>query len=148
MISWIKEESSWHYDTTTQYLLHHDSTLRLTFIGQVPLARYLAMTGSSNTATKLWQVGKVYRRDNPVMSKGRMREFTQAVCRVMLSTDWCSLTRQDFDMVGIWDSMIPEGEIVSLLCTILTRLDVGDFTIKVKANGMFELKWPETEIDK
>jgi histidyl-tRNA synthetase len=46
---------------------------------QVPLARYLAMTGSSNTAAKLWQIGKVYRRDNPVMSKGRMREFTQAV---------------------------------------------------------------------
>ena len=27
--------------------------------------------------------------------------------------------------------MIPDAEIVSLLCTILTRLDVGEFTIKV-----------------
>jgi histidyl-tRNA synthetase len=35
-------------------------------------------------------------------------------------------------MVGSWDSMIPEGEIISLLCTVLTRLEVGEFTIKVK----------------
>ncbi|KAG2351576.1 hypothetical protein BDR07DRAFT_1443231, partial [Suillus spraguei] len=35
----------------------------------VPLARYLAMAGATVQA-KIWQVGKVYRRDNPVMSKG------------------------------------------------------------------------------
>ena len=28
--------------------------------------------------------------------------------------------------------MIPDAEIVSLLCTILTRLDVGEFTVKVR----------------
>jgi hypothetical protein len=27
--------------------------------------------------------------------------------------------------------MIPDGEILSLLCTILTKLDVGEFMIKV-----------------
>lgn len=32
--------------------------------------------------------------------------------------------------------MIPDAEIVSLLCAILTRLDVGEFTIKV---GRFNL---------
>ena len=37
------------------------------------------MQGGTVTQSKLWQVGKVYRRDNPVMSKGRMREFSQAV---------------------------------------------------------------------
>jgi histidyl-tRNA synthetase len=46
---------------------------------QVPLARYLAMSIASYTGGKLWQIGKVYRRDNPVVSKGRMREFQQAV---------------------------------------------------------------------
>ena len=46
---------------------------------QVPLARYLAMSIASYTGGKLWQIGKVYRRDNPVISKGRMREFQQAV---------------------------------------------------------------------
>lgn len=54
--------------------------LALRYDHTVPLARYLAMTGGMNTQAKLWQLGKVYRRDSPVMSKGRMREFSQAVC--------------------------------------------------------------------
>lgn len=53
--------------------------LALRYDHTVPLSRYLAMNGAINTTSKLWQVGKVYRRDNPVMSKGRMREFSQAV---------------------------------------------------------------------
>jgi len=53
--------------------------LALRYDHTVPLARYLAMGGATNTHAKLWQIGKVYRRDNPVMSKGRMREFSQAV---------------------------------------------------------------------
>ncbi|KAJ3572148.1 hypothetical protein NP233_g3275 [Leucocoprinus birnbaumii] len=101
--------------------------LALRYDHTVPLARYLAMTGGTNTQSKLWQVGKVYRRDNPVMSKGRMREFMQA----------------DFDISGAWDPMIPDAEILSLLCTILTRLEVGEFTIKVNhrkiLDGIFEI---------
>ena len=38
---------------------------------------------------------------------------------------------KDFDISGAWDTMIPDAEIISLACTILKRLDVGDFTIKV-----------------
>ena len=53
--------------------------LALRYDHTVPLARHLAMNGAINAQAKLWQLGKVYRRDNPVMSKGRMREFTQAV---------------------------------------------------------------------
>ena len=53
--------------------------LSLRYDHTVPLARYLAMTLANTNQSKLWQVGKVYRRDNPVMSKGRMREFSQAV---------------------------------------------------------------------
>ncbi|KAJ7207493.1 hypothetical protein GGX14DRAFT_698176 [Mycena pura] len=101
--------------------------LALRYDHTVPLARYLAMTGATNTQSKIWQVGKVYRRDNPVVSKGRMREFSQA----------------DFDISGTWDPMIPDAEIVSLLCTILTKLDVGEFTIKINhrkiLDGIFEV---------
>ena len=61
--------------------------LALRYDHTVPLARYLAMGGGTNTQSKLWQVGKVYRRDNPVMSKGRMREFSQAVSHIYLSSD-------------------------------------------------------------
>ncbi|KAF9225165.1 histidyl-tRNA synthetase [Gyrodon lividus] len=100
--------------------------LALRYDHTVPLARYLAMSGGTIQG-KIWQVGKVYRRDNPVMSKGRMREFMQA----------------DLDIVGTWDSMIPDAEIVSLLCTILSRLDVGEFTVKINnrkiLDGIFEV---------
>lgn len=58
--------------------------LALRYDHTVPLARYLAMNGAQSTQAKLWQVGKVYRRDNPVMSKGRMREFSQAVSRCLV----------------------------------------------------------------
>ncbi|CAL1694731.1 unnamed protein product [Somion occarium] len=101
--------------------------LALRYDHTVPLARYLAMNGAITTQHKLWQVGKVYRRDNPVMSKGRMREFSQA----------------DFDISGVWDPMLPDAELISLLCTILTRLEVGDFTVKVNhrklLDGIFEV---------
>ncbi|KIJ66599.1 hypothetical protein HYDPIDRAFT_86557 [Hydnomerulius pinastri MD-312] len=100
--------------------------LALRYDHTVPLARYLAMSGGTIQG-KLWQVGKVYRRDNPVMSKGRMREFMQA----------------DLDIAGVWDPMIPDAEIVSLLCTILSKLDVGEFTVKINnrkiLDGIFEV---------
>ncbi|KAF7303734.1 Histidyl-tRNA synthetase [Mycena indigotica] len=88
--------------------------LALRYDHTVPLARYLAMAGGTSAQSKIWQVGKVYRRDNPVMSKGRMREFSQA----------------DFDIHGSWDPMIPDAEIISLVCNVLTKLNVGEFTIK------------------
>lgn len=110
--------------------------LALRYDHTVPLARFLAMNGASAPQGKIWQVGKVYRRDNPVMSKGRMREFMQAVSPFFLFwvmkeifiTDF----QQDFDITGQWDPMIPDAEILSLLSTILSRLDVGEFTIKVR----------------
>ncbi|KAH9486033.1 Histidine--tRNA ligase, mitochondrial [Psilocybe cubensis] len=101
--------------------------LALRYDHTVPLARYVAMIGGTAPQSKIWQVGKVYRRDNPVMSKGRMREFMQA----------------DFDITGHWDPMIPDGEILSMLCTVLSKLDVGEFTIKLNhrkiLDGIFEV---------
>ncbi|KAF8630694.1 hypothetical protein AX15_002768 [Amanita polypyramis BW_CC] len=107
--------------------------LALRYDHTVPLARWLAMNGAGAGIEgglgqgKLWQIGKVYRRDNPVMSKGRMREFMQA----------------DFDIAGQWDPMIPDAELISLMCTILTKLDVGEFTVKLNhrkiLDGIFEV---------
>ena len=39
----------------------------------VPFARYIASKGIQKF--KRFQIAKVYRRDNPVMTKGRFREF-------------------------------------------------------------------------
>lgn len=63
--------------------------LALRYDHTVPLARYLAMAGGITSQAKIWQVGKVYRRDNPVVSKGRMREFSQAVSACYLDLDPC-----------------------------------------------------------
>ena len=41
---------------------------------------------------------------------------------------------QDIDFAGSWDPMIPDAEIISLLGTVLTKLDVGEFSIKVNVS--------------
>lgn len=45
--------------------------------------------------------------------------------------------------MGLWDPMVPDAEILSLLCTILSKLDVGEFTIKLNnrkiLDGIFEV---------
>lgn len=41
------------------------------------------------------------------------------------------LAAQDFDIIGVWDTMVPDAEIISLLSTVLSRIDVGEYTIKV-----------------
>jgi histidyl-tRNA synthetase len=46
---------------------------------------------------------------------------------------------KDFDISGQWDTMIPDAELLSLLCTILTRLEVGEFTIKVRRLFVYPL---------
>ena len=40
---------------------------------------------------------------------------------------------KDFDIAGSFDPMIPDAEIISMMCSILAKLEVGPFTIKVRA---------------
>ncbi|KAJ1670746.1 Cytoplasmic and mitochondrial histidine tRNA synthetase, partial [Spiromyces aspiralis] len=91
----------------------------------VPFARYLAMNGVSKM--KRYHIAKVYRRDQPAMTKGRMREFYQC----------------DYDIAGTYERMIPDTEIVVTLVDALTRLDIGPFVIKINhrkvLDGMFEV---------
>ena len=53
----------------------------------VPFARFLAMNSVGNI--KRFHIAKVYRRDNPQISKGRYREFYQC----------------DFDIAGVYPPM-------------------------------------------
>ncbi|KAI8991087.1 histidyl-tRNA synthetase [Mycotypha africana] len=93
----------------------------------VPFARFLAMNGKEYQNIKRYQIAKVYRRDQPAMTKGRMREFYQC----------------DFDIAGTYDSMIPDSEILRILCEALTNLDIGKFTVKLNhrkiLDGIFEV---------
>ncbi|KAG0263074.1 Cytoplasmic and mitochondrial histidine tRNA synthetase [Linnemannia exigua] len=93
----------------------------------VPFARFLAMNGKEYQNIKRYHIAKVYRRDQPAMTKGRMREFFQC----------------DFDIAGTYDSMIPDSECLRVLSECLTALGLGDFTIKINhrkiLDGIFEV---------
>lgn len=67
------EDSKLIYDLKDQ----GGEILSLRYDLTVPLARYLAMNKVSSI--KRYHIAKVYRRDNPSMSRGRYREFYQCV---------------------------------------------------------------------
>lgn len=67
----------------------------------VPLARFVAQKGI--VKMKRYQTGPVFRRDQPALAKGRYREFVQS----------------DFDIVGDYEHMTADAEVVSAACEIL-----------------------------
>lgn len=93
----------------------------------VPFARWLAMNPSVQNI-KRYHIAKVYRRDQPAMAKGRMREFYQC----------------DFDIAGTYDPMLPDAEILRITSEVFTGLGwEGKFTIKINhrklLDGIFEV---------
>ena len=93
----------------------------------VPFARFLAMNKSIKNI-KRYQIAKVYRRDQPVMTKGRFREFYQC----------------DFDIAGEnFERMIPDAEVAKVMEEVLEELEIGKFCIKLNnrkvLDGIFEV---------
>jgi len=83
---------------------------------------------SSIQNIKRYHIAKVYRRDQPAMTKGRMREFYQC----------------DFDIAGTYDPMLPDAEIIRITCEIFQSLGwEGRYTIKMNhrkiLDGIFEV---------
>ncbi|XP_074924109.1 histidine--tRNA ligase, cytoplasmic-like isoform X2 [Chelonoidis abingdonii] len=113
------EDSKLIYDLKDQ----GGELLSLRYDLTVPFARYLAMNKITNI--KRYHIAKVYRRDNPAMTRGRYREFYQC----------------DFDIAGHFDPMIPDAECLKIMHEILSMLQLGDFLIKVNdrriLNGVF-----------
>lgn len=103
------EESKLIYDLEDQ----GGELLSLRYDLTVPFARYVAEKAIANI--KRFHIAKVYRRDQPHMSKGRFREFYQC----------------DFDIAGETSVMIPDAEVLKVVSEILTTLEIGDFVIKV-----------------
>lgn len=61
------------------------------------------------------------------MTKGRMREFYQC----------------DFDIAGTYDPMLPDAEILRIVCEIFTDLGFDNkFTIKVNHRCILDGKQP------
>lgn len=73
------------------------------------------------TSLKRYQIGKVYRRDNP--SKGRYREFYQC----------------DFDIAGQQGKMEPDFEVLKVLTELLDELEIGDYEVFIYLNPMHQL---------
>lgn len=99
----------------------------------VPFARWLAMNPTIQTI-KRYHIAKVYRRDQPAMTKGRMREFYQC----------------DFDIAGTYDPMLPDAEILRIVCEVFKGLGwEGRYTIKLNhrkiLDGIFEVCGVPTE---
>ncbi|XP_075712390.1 histidine--tRNA ligase, cytoplasmic-like isoform X2 [Rhinoderma darwinii] len=115
------EDSKLIYDLKDQ----GGELLSLRYDLTVPFARYLAMNKITNI--KRYHIAKVYRRDNPAMTRGRYREFYQC----------------DFDIAGQYDPMIPDAECLKIVHEILSGLELGDFRIKVNdrriLDGMFSV---------
>jgi len=93
----------------------------------VPFARFVAMNPSENGSIKRYHIAKVYRRDQPAMSKGRFREFYQC----------------DFDIAGQYDPMVPDAEILLITIETLSALGLEGFTIKLNhrkiLDGIFDV---------
>ncbi|RYO83562.1 hypothetical protein DL766_005537 [Monosporascus sp. MC13-8B] len=81
----------------------------------VPFARWLAMNRDIQNV-KRYHIAKVYRRDQPAMTKGRMREFYQC----------------DFDIAGSYDAMLPDAEIIRIVTEVFDELGwKGTYTVKL-----------------
>ena len=94
----------------------------------VPFARWLAMNTDVKNV-KRYHIAKVYRRDQPAMTKGRMREFYQC----------------DFDIAGAnYDAMLPDAEVLRIVAEVFEGLGWNNqFTIKLNhrkiLDGIFQV---------
>ncbi|CDW85294.1 histidine-trna ligase [Stylonychia lemnae] len=79
----------------------------------VPFARFMATHNIQKI--KRFQIGKVYRRDQPNQTSGRYREFYQC----------------DYDMAGQYKPMVADAEVLKVFCQQLKNLDLK---FKIKLN--------------
>jgi len=110
------EDSKLIYDLADQ----GGEALALRYDLTVPFARFLAVNAVGNI--KRFHVGKVYRRDQPALSRGRYREFYQC----------------DFDIAGHYGRMVPDSECLAVACEILDALPIGDFGIKLNHRRLLD----------
>eukprot|EP00922_Rhytidocystis_sp_ex-Travisia-forbesii_P021683 GHVS01031748.1.p1 GENE.GHVS01031748.1~~GHVS01031748.1.p1 ORF type:complete len:606 (-),score=95.02 GHVS01031748.1:102-1754(-) len=89
----------------------------------VPFARYVATHNIDKI--KRYHIGKVYRRDEPQMNRGRFREFYQC----------------DFDIAGYGDApSLADAEVLSVLVETLSCLKgvTGDFAVNLNHRSILD----------
>lgn len=97
---------------STQTIANGPTVCALRYDLTVPFARWLGMNNVRQI--KRFQIGKVYRRDQPAIARGRLREFYQC----------------DLDYAGEFDLMVPDSEVLSLIVEVFETLGIN-ITIKV-----------------
>ncbi|KAI1618307.1 histidyl-tRNA synthetase [Exophiala viscosa] len=117
------EDSKLIYDLKDQ----GGELLSLRYDLTVPFARWLAMNANTKNY-KRFAISKVYRRDQPAIAKGRMREFYQC----------------DIDFAGASDAMISDSEVIGIIVEVFESLEwTGRYTIKINdrriLDGLFEV---------
>lgn len=117
------EDSKLIYDLADQ----GGELLSLRYDLTVPFARWLAMHPEVREY-KRFAIGKVYRRDQPAIAKGRMREFYQC----------------DVDFAGSGASTMWDSKIVAIVVEVFEALEwQGHYTIKLNhrkiLDGIFEV---------
>ncbi|PAA57775.1 hypothetical protein BOX15_Mlig009544g1, partial [Macrostomum lignano] len=114
------EDSKLIYDICDQ----GGELLSLRYDLTVPFARYVAM--NKLQSMRRYQIGPVYRRDQPAMTRGRYREFYQC----------------DFDIAGESEPMLADSECVLILTEVLSGLGFSNYTVRVNhrllLDGIFQ----------
>jgi histidyl-tRNA synthetase len=79
---------------------------------------------SGISAMKRYQIARVYRRDQPALTKGKYREFYQC----------------HFDIAGAYPPMMPDSEVLKVVAEILDGLSdmIGPYAIKVNHRKLLD----------
>eukprot|EP00736_Rhodelphis_marinus_P004743 Rmarinus@m.22933 len=110
------EDSKLIYDLADQ----GGELLALRYDLTVPFARYLAINNVGNI--KRYHIARVYRRDEPSLTRGRYREFYQC----------------DFDIAGQYSSMMPDAEVCKVVTEILDAVPIGPYQIKISHRKLLD----------
>ncbi|KAF7683561.1 putative histidine--tRNA ligase, cytoplasmic [Astathelohania contejeani] len=95
----------------------------------VSFARFLAMNRISKI--RRYQIGKVFRRDQPAVTRGRLREFTQC----------------DFDIAGKYMPMTADAEILKIVISCLDAYNLGPSCIRINHRGLLAAIFKYSGVD-
>lgn len=109
------EDSKLIYDLKDQ----GGEILALRYDLTVPFARYCAQHNIEQL--KRYHIARVYRRDRPVMAKGRYREFYQC----------------DLDIAGKHESMLPDAECLKIVSEAISAVGIS-YQIKVNSRKLLD----------
>ncbi|MDE1825174.1 MAG: histidine--tRNA ligase [Candidatus Micrarchaeota archaeon] len=101
-------------ETSKQIYKIDDDDSGLRFDLTIPMARYVAMNGNMPLPFRRYQIGQVWRRDEP--QKMRYREFTQA----------------DVDVIGS-GSVESDAEVIAAPAQAIEELGIKDFAIELNS---------------